>query len=224
MMFPREAYDLLKNYPDNYVNPDWAMDIRHIMILHNLLIAGAYKRVLEIGSHYGASTTAFIEAMRSGCLFELHLCDTCFLQPVKAICEGYHRTQRVHYHECMSSEFLPNAPTFDFAFVDGSHIAEHVQDDFELLSMNKTPSYFLHDTMTQLLPESEATPWYDGPMLLRSRLLSSNDWLCLEDSADRDGELTKRGVLFATRDINQYTNAKKVFEYWASCNMDFIAG
>lgn len=67
-----------------------------------------------------------------------------------------------------SVEYLKDAPQFDFALLDGSHISEDVQDEFEYLSMNKTPTYLLHDVNTQLLSESKNTPWYDGPMLLKT--------------------------------------------------------
>ena len=43
-----------------------------------------------------------------------------------------------------SVEYLKDAPQFDFALLDGSHISEDVQDEFEYLSMNKRPhTYYM---------------------------------------------------------------------------------
>jgi hypothetical protein len=122
----------------------------------------------------------------------------------------------VFLHECNSADYLTDAPKFDLAFLDGSHIAEHVQDEFEFLSMNATETYLLHDTQTQLLPEFEKTPWFDGPLFISDKLKSSPDWLCLEDAVDRKGELTKRGMFFATKSPCQYMRARKIFDYWKS--------
>ena len=219
-MFCENSFRILGDHGLNYTNPAWAMDIRHIMILYNILLASPYRRVLEIGSHYGASTTAFIEALNQGCQFELHLCDIEFLDSVHRLCFDQHQHGRVFYHEMPSARFLPDAPPFDFALVDGSHIAEHVQDDFEYLSMNNTGSYLLHDVRTQLLPESKEEPWYDGPLFLRNRLLASPDWMCIEDCVDRKKELTKRGILFATRSANEYSKALSIFRYWETLTYD----
>jgi len=186
------------------------------MILYNILLSNRYARVLEIGSYYGASTTAFIEALDQGCQFELHLCDICFKDIVRRLCEKHFVEGKVFFHECASSDYLMKAPAFDFAFLDGSHIAEHLQDEFELLSMQNTETYVLHDTRTQLLPESKYTPWFDGPLLISNKLKSSPDWLCLEDSIDRQGEQTKRGLFFATKNLDQYMSAKGIFNYWNS--------
>lgn len=129
-------------------------------------------------------------------------------------------SKKINLNECKSSEYLVNAPRFDLALLDGSHIAEHVQDEFELLSLNSTSTYILHDTKTQLLPESKDTPWYDGPLRISQKLSASPDWLCIEDGEDRKNELTKRGFFFATREICLYRRAKLIFEYWTSISTD----
>lgn len=213
-MFPQLAYPILSKYADNLCAPSWAMDVRHIMILFNMLVAGSYKCVLEIGSHFGASTTAFVEAIEMGCPFIFHACDVQFQAPAIRLCEKQCEKGKIILHEEMSSDFLRDAPLFDFALLDGSHICEHVQNEFEYLSMHGISSIMLHDTMTQNLPESIDTPWFDGPMLLREKLLASPDWLCVEDCVDRINEETKRGLFFATRKISDYHNAVKCFGYW----------
>lgn len=208
------SYNLYTKYRETHCNKDWAMDLRHVMILYNILLINKYKRVLEIGSHYGYSTTAFLEALNIGCTFEVHLCDINFMDSVKQICEQSRLSNLIFLHEERSVDFLKNAPLFDFALLDGSHIAEDVEDEFEYLSMNGTKSYLLHDTHTQLLPESKNTPWYDGPMLLMNKLQASPDWFCLIDNIHRENEQTERGICFATREKEIYAQAKEIFKFW----------
>jgi cephalosporin hydroxylase len=215
-LYPNNYYPLIKKYGKYIAEPEWAIDARHVMILYNLLLVYPYKRVLEIGSHYGVSTTAFVEALNQGASFKTFICDICFLDSVKELCQSLISSGQVQLNERKSSEYLLNAQKFDLALLDGSHIAEHVQDEFELLSLNSTQTYILHDTRTQLLPESKETPWYDGPLRIAEKLAASPDWLCIEDSIDRKGELTKRGFFFATRDIGLYRKATEIFNYWTN--------
>ncbi|NLI35359.1 MAG: class I SAM-dependent methyltransferase [Bacteroidales bacterium] len=195
------------------------MDTRHVMILFNLLLLQPYNRVLEIGSHYGYSTTAFLEALNVGFISEVHLCDIHFMDSVKHMYQNTKFVNRFFLHEERSVNFLMNAPFFDFVLLDGSHIAEDVEDEFEYLSMNGTNSYLLHDTYTQLLPESHDTPWYDGPMFLMEKMQCSPDWFCLEDHLYRDGEQTERGICFATKNKKMYERATLIFEFWTRANI-----
>ena len=96
--------------------------------------------------------------------------------------------------------------------LDGSHISEDVEDEFEYLSMNDVQTLLLHDTCTQLLPQNQHTPWFDGPMLLKHKLLASPDWLCVEDALFREGEQTERGLFLATKVPYIYNQAIRIFE------------
>ena len=185
------------------------MDNTHVMILFNLLLAYPYKKVLEVGSHRGFSTTAFIEAINMGCTFEVHLCDTNFEKSVYDICEGY---KQISLHNMRSVDYLATAEHIDFALLDGSHIAEDVEDEFEYLSMNDIQSVLLHDTCTQTLPQNKDKPWFDGPLFLKNKLMASPNWLCVEDAFPRKGELTERGLFFATQNISIYNKANKIFK------------
>lgn len=212
-----EIYSFKDLYPKISNEDGWGIDIRHVYILYNILLSCSFKRVLEIGTHNGFSTTAFIEATKRNAIDEIHLCDICFSEHIKDICSIY---SNIELHEMKSVEYLKNAPQFDFVLLDGSHISEDVQDEFEYLSMNKTSTYLLHDVNTQLLPESKETPWYDGPMLLKNRLLSSDKWFCIEDSLFRDYEKTERGLFFATKDRQKYLQALSCFNYWRKANLE----
>lgn len=207
--FPNLSYSIKDKYPSTVNNDGWGMDETHVMILYNLLFSYPYKRVLEIGSHRGFSTTAFLEAIHNGCSFEVHLCDIDFKPSVYEICKGYHQ---VHLHKMRSVDFLATAKTFDFVLLDGSHISEDVEDEFEYLSMNDVQTLLLHDTCTQLLPQNQHTPWFDGPMLLKHKLLASPDWLCVEDALFREGEQTERGLFLATKVPYIYNQAIRIFE------------
>lgn len=214
-----DFYSIHKIYPEITNEDGWGIDARHVLILYNILLSCSFKRVLEVGTHNGFSTTAFIEAYKRKALTEIHLCDIHFSDHIKNICTNY---VNISLHEMKSVSYLENAPKFDFVLLDGSHISEDVQDEFEYLSMNKTTTYLLHDVNTQLLPEYRDTPWYDGPMLLKNKLNSSNDWLCLEDSLFRINEKTERGLFLATRDKNAYLHAKRCFDYWSNVDLSTI--
>lgn len=205
-------YDIRGKYiwiPNDY---SWGMDIRHILILHNILLLPFFSKVLEIGTHHGLSTTAFIEAnIKRDDKFEIHLCDIKFEESAKNLCLNI---QAANMHELRSSDYLQNSPKFDFALLDGSHIAEDVEDEFEYLCLNGIDTLMLHDVNTQFLIENKETPWFDGPMFLKHKLLASPDWLCLEDSLYRVGEKTERGLFFATTKKIIYDEAAKIFEYF----------
>lgn len=207
--FPNLRYSIKDKYPPTISYDGWGMDYTHVMILFNLLCAYPYKRVLEIGSHMGFSTTAFIEAINVGCTFEVHLCDNNFKPSIYTICEGY---RQIYLHKMRSVEYLTFADKFDFALLDGSHIAEDVEDEFEYLSMNNVSTLLLHDTCTQNLPQNQSTPWYDGPLLLKNKLVASPNWLCVEDAYYRVGEQTERGLLLATKNAYIYNQAVKIFD------------
>jgi len=216
-MIYSEKYSFKETYPQISNNDGWGIDIRHVYILYNILLSCSFECVLEIGTHNGFSTTAFIEAAKRGSVKEIHLCDIHFSEHIKEICSVY---PNIELHEMKSAEYLKSAPQFDFVLLDGSHISEDVQDEFEYLSMNKTSTYLLHDVNTQLLPDSKDTPWYDGPMLLKNRLLSSNNWLCIEDSLLRENEKTERGLFLATKDRQIYSHALSCFEYWRNVKLE----
>lgn len=132
------------------------------------------------------------------------------------------RKYKIETHEMRSSEYLPVAPRFDFVLLDGSHISEDVQDEFEYLSLNHTDTYLLHDTNTQLLPESTNTPWFDGPLFLMNKLKSSKDWFWIGDCKERRDERTNRGIFFATKNARYYYIAKDIFNYWSSLSLHEI--
>lgn len=205
-------YDIRNKYSWIPNDDSWGMDFRHILILHNILLLQSISHVLEIGTHYGLSTTAFIEAnLKRENKLKIHLCDIKFEDSSRRLCQGI---ADVTLHELRSSDYLQNSPKFDFALLDGSHIAEDVEDEFEYLSLNGIDTLMLHDVNTQLLPENKDTPWYDGPMFLKQKLMASPDWLCLEDSLFRVGEKTERGLFFATTQKNIYDEASTIFEFF----------
>lgn len=205
-------YDLKSKYSWIPNQDCWGMDIRHVLILHNILLLQNFQCVLEIGTHHGLSTTAFVEAqMHCGNKLDIHLCDIQFEESARDLCMGI---EKISFHEMKSSDYLQMAPKFDFALLDGSHIAEDVEDEFEYLCLNGIETLMLHDVNTQALPENKETPWYDGPMLLKHKLSASPDWFCVEDSLKRIGENTERGLFLATTQQDIYDEALKIFEYF----------
>lgn len=206
-----ELFEIHKINPHAYDHAEWAIDVRHVMILYNLLLVADFGRVLEIGTHMGASTAAFLKAQ---CRkhFELHLCDLSFKSHIRRLCDDGVAAGRIFLHECPSVEYLSEAPCFDFVFLDGSHIAEHVMNEFELLSMNGIDSILLHDHRTQLLSDFKDKPWFDGAYFLSERLRHSRNWYCVEDVMQRQNELTDRGLFFATKRQDLYKMMRAVFD------------
>ncbi len=200
-----EFFKISKKNPLAYSHKGWGVDIRHIMILYNLLLLGKFQNVLEVGVHMGASASAFVEAQRR-CGYDLHLCDIKIEPHIRKLYGN-----NCFIHECKSTKCLQSIHDCDFVFLDGSHIAEDVMDEFELLSIKGVRNILLHDHKTQLLPAYKNQPWFDGPLLLSERLRNSPSWHCVEDICFRYGEETERGLFFSTKDDDIYKMACQVF-------------
>lgn len=201
-----DVYNIARKYPDALEHSEWAMDFRHVLVIYNVICACKFNRIIEVGSHFGFSTTAFVEALKKGALFDFHVCDIKIEKSVRDLS----MMCRMQIHECKSTTAIRSYGPFDLAVLDGSHISEDVEDEFELLSMHSTGTYILHDSNTQLLPESSQTPWYDGPLFLKNKLMASPDWMCVEDCKYRIGERTDRGLFIATRRKDVYESALSV--------------
>lgn len=207
--FPNLRYSIKQKCPSTISDDGWGMDNTHVMILFNLLLAYPYKKVLEVGSHRGFPTMAFIEAINMGCTFEVHFCDTNFEKSVYDICEGY---KQIYLHNMRSVDYLAIAEYIDFALLDSSHISEDVEDEFEYLLMIDIQSVLLHDTCTQTLPQNIDKPWFDGPLFLKHKLMAFPNWLCIADAFHRKGEQMERGLFFATQNVYIYNQANKIFK------------
>lgn len=216
------TYNFIKKYSFLYKNPSWAIDIRHLMILYNILMNINLKRVIEIGSHYGVSSTAFIETLKIKKNIEIHFCDTKITKTLKLISKEGMLSGNIFLHEEDSLSFLKNKIKFDFAFIDSFHISEQTIGEFELLSSIGIKNIMLHDTNTENSTNIDNALFFDGPPIIANRLKSSPQWHCIEDKIERNLENTERGLFFATQDIEIYRTAKKIFHYWSKIDYELI--
>jgi len=183
-----------------------AIDVRHACMLYDFLVSMKFKKVLEVGCFRGASTTAFIEASKLCPEMEIHLCDTCIRPEVRKLIEG---KTGIVVHEEMSSRVLSKEKGFDFVFVDGNHTMSIVSEEVYVLLEQKVPCVAAHDTSAQACWGQE----FDGSTFIKVAFQAA-PYYCIEDNAFRDGELTHRGMLFATREQATFEKIKEVYSKW----------
>lgn len=167
----------------------WAIDARHRDWLRAELMTGKHRRVLEIGSCHGYSTTAFLDALKAGAVDEVHLCEPSPTPELLALIEG----KPVILHRCRSVDLLAKDCRWDLVFIDGDHSTRTVTKEAELLIVARVPAVFAHDTAA-----AGRYPRCEGPAILRDAFTAAG-YRCVEDAEFRPGERTDRGMLLATR-------------------------
>ncbi len=164
------------------------IDERHRLWLRSVLLSGHFDRTLEIGSWRGWSTTAFIDALAAGKIVDCHICEPFPQQELLNRIANL----RIGLHPETSVETLSDDGAWDFVFIDGDHQLSTVMAEAELLLRWKVPTIMAHDTCN-------GDPGCEGPQHMKV-MLQKAGYLILEDAIRRDGELTHRGMLFATVD------------------------
>lgn len=172
-------------------HPHYA-DIRHVRMIHDELMSGKYRRVLEIGCYDGYSTCGFLEALKAGKIEELHLCDVHFRDQLKRVVTHY--GLKVHFHEQPSLELLENDTNFDLVFVDGDHSESVAQREAAILLKAGVKTVFAHDTAEMARTRYGVAL---GPKRLADSFRADNRYFCSEDSVLRAGERTERGLFMA---------------------------
>ena len=80
--------------------PWWYMDDRHIDVLHEIsLRLPANSHIIEVGSHSGASTTAYIEAMHVRPDLTLDIYEIDVIEPLRKLLGGSGLQDRIALHE-----------------------------------------------------------------------------------------------------------------------------
>ena len=167
--------------------PSWhetgaCMDRRHIMLLREVIQRTGVRRTLEIGVHSGASSTAFAGVP------DAHHADITSRDDARSMMPGT-------FHHRKGADVLRDEAPFDLVLVDGNHGMEAVQEELEVL-MAKPPRIIVaHDINSSAV----GFPHCEGAHLLWQHL-QADLWWCIVDAADRPGEMTKRGLLVATKD------------------------
>ncbi len=164
----------------------WAIDSRHRDWIRRELLTGRYRRVLEIGSHKGYSTQAFLDALQAGAVDEVHLCEPAPTPTLLALIEGTHAV----LHRCRSVDLLAKDRRWDMVFADGSHLAEDVRPEATMLL--GVPAVFAHDVAADSrYPNCEGARLY-------LEIFEAAGYHVIVDSSRRPGERTERGMMLAT--------------------------
>jgi hypothetical protein len=167
----------------------WAIDARHREWIRRELMTGRHRRVLEIGSHRGYSTKAFLDALAAGAIDELHLCEPNPTPELLKLIEG---TPAV-LQRCTSLELLRRDCRWDLVLADGDHSVANVKVEAKLLLDAKVPALFAHD-----ITADDRYPNCEGARLYRE-LFEGAGYHVIADVEKRPGERTDRGMMLATR-------------------------
>lgn len=183
-------------FPDDIDLNRMSMDRRHVYWMYDFLLSGKCRRVLELGSAYGCSTMAFVEALSAKQVDEVHLCDPNPQPSLLDIIKGH---KNIHLHTTKSSQLF-NGPfkikgDFDFVLIDANHNLESVKADWSYVSSSK--AIMAHDTSALAV----GVKYCEGTAWLKNELQSTPGFYCIEDNMPREGERTDRGTLFGTRDL-----------------------
>lgn len=185
-------------FPLDAAADEWAIDARHRDWIRIELLTGRHRRVLEIGSHRGYSTRAFLDALAAGAIDELHLCEP---HPTPELLELIAGTPAV-LHRCSSLELLRKDCRWDLVFADGDHSAAVVEQEAKLLLASHVPAVFAHDVAS-----GDRYPNCAGARLYRE-LFEVAGYHVVEDSRQRPGERTDRGMMLACLSRESATAAK----------------
>ena len=173
-------------------NPPWHMDERHIRMLFEALkdladcsLVRPFKAI-EIGSHRGASTAAFVEALNAGLIDSL----TC-IEP--------HPTPELHKVLARvrqgTARLLPKLSqacelNADIVFIDGDHDWPALHEVARCLALD-VPVIAMHDTRGHY--------GCGGSALAAAVLREAVNRAYTEDFEMRPGEFTHRGFLVSIK-------------------------
>lgn len=190
-------------YPQVWQKPGWSVDLRHIYWLYDVLASGGVETALEIGCLHGATSMAFVEALNAGALRRATFCDVKVLPSLRKTLSRSIAPSRMRIFEGISVDLLDEGGAFDLVFIDGDHSLETVSAELERILKLPPRCIVAHDTTAAAAGFSNC----EGPAYLKHQLQVLG-WLCLEDAMPRSGELTHRGMFFATTDPALYEIAR----------------
>lgn len=193
--------------PSTWVNPlqhgavfnNWAIDYLHVQMLYWVFVRlrqshpKDFKRIIEIGSHAGFSTSALIYAKPEYLtLVEPEPTPELVSMVTRAIMD---HKQLISLKMCKTSQ-LTHPENADYAFVDGGHSKECVIEDIHYLNNISQPPKVMvfHDTN---LMEVNPHPAHAGPQWAMNMFADSGMFV-LEDKVNRPTMRTHRGLAFVT--------------------------
>ena len=164
----------------------WAMDDLHIEILHGLIMEHRPKTVMEIGSYRGRSAIAYIEALKAGADFTLHLVEPNPRDSLLRLVDSCGFKNRIRMYTASSWEIqIP----CDFVFIDGDHRWPAVADTLAAVALG-SKVIAMHDTRAHEHGYRHVWGSYTAARLLEK--MPGRQWH--EDFDKRAGMRTERGL------------------------------
>ncbi len=209
-----------QRYRRAMIQPTWAVDLRHTLVIHGLLTSGMFLNALEIGAHYGVSTCAFVDAAEQQPDLRVWICDETIRDTVHDLVRESTAGSRIELLECLAitalTRLIERRVAIDIALLDGSHVFFDVALETALLRCLGTSSLLLHDVSNVSFDQYGRRHLFDGPQKLLEKYRSSSSWFTIVDNKARAGERTERGLALVTRDPKVYKRAAEIFSSWAS--------
>lgn len=205
-----QPYAFTGPYAKCYTHASSAIDERHVYILADILASWPFKAALELGCLYGASTTAFIEAINGGSEMVATFCDVDLTQSLVAVLGSCRFADRIAVTRDHSWDVLDSPEDFDFVLHDAGHDPKSISLELDLLVKRRPLCFMAHDTNASAAGYVAC----DGSELLKRTFEQMPDYQCIEDCQHRDGERTERGLFLATRDAELFALAQSIYERW----------
>lgn len=213
-MNPPYAFD--GPYANCYTHRQMGMDERHVFILHDILRAFPFHHALELGSFWGASTTAFVEAINAGAPMEATICEVEPSESLRAVIGNCRHHDRLRLTRDPSWDVLASVEHFDFILVDANHDMESVSLELKPLLVRRPLCIMAHDTNATAAgyPKCEGAAHLKKTFAELPGYFGTSPYQTIEDCESRGGERTERGLFFATTEPHLYRAAKSIFEKW----------
>lgn len=206
-MIPYEFTGVYDVYEEGlYTN---AADKRHIYLMHELLCLGQFDQCIEIGCYRGASSSAFLESLKST-TGHVAFVDNEITPQLTRMCAASPYQNRIRIFPAWSQEFLARDIDYDCIFVDGNHNLPSVAIELKYILPRRPRCIMGHDTNLAAVGFAEC----GGAHLLKQTLFLHPDYYCIEDTERREHEWTERGFFFATTDHELFQLAKDAFRKW----------
>lgn len=170
--------------------PPWSIDYLHLEILLKVILAVKPERAMEIGSHRGHSTAAFLRALELLPGMTLDIVEPKPPEELLRLIEAHPAKDRITLHKTPSWEIRA---TPDFVFIDGDHRWPALADLAWALARGVS-TIAMHDTRS--FAHGIESCW--GATMAADILRNSphRTWFC--DEKKRDGMWTHRGFGVST--------------------------
>lgn len=174
-------------------NPPWNMDPIHIQQLYRMCERIRPGVVVEVGSYMGASTSAFVEAMKDGYVRELICHDIAPHPSLLKVLAGA-PVGRAHLFD----RPYPATPRFaDLILIDGDHEHGAIYDTLAAVVMGCS-HVLMHDSNSVNVGQG------CGGVARAVRLLRmAGNLSCHEDCVKRRDQWTHRGLFYAHHKLHE---------------------